>query len=180
MIINQLNCRESARENNIDFYFFFNKSAHRFVRQTNRDVKPHRIKHTNIKGKTTSLPTKCWYACIAVFIRKRNGVLSFSENFKEIFLQVAFNSYCLPLTQILHWNIVAGSGRKEIRGPLQKESTSGPVNKRCFTPHLREVTHWSSPVTIQLPPQVVIKHLASLQWLRGGLFLKWPHYTPGK
>lgn len=98
-------------------------------------------------------------------------ILSYSENLKKIFMWSIFSSYCLPHTDftLRHLSRVRQKG-----SPLQKESASGPVNKRCFTPHLGEVTHWSQP------PQVIANYLASLQWLRGAFFLKWACYTPGK
>lgn len=99
VIINQLNCRESARKT---ILIFFYKSVHRFVRQKNRDVKTQRIKQTNTKRKTTPLSRICQNVCIVMFIRKRNGILSYSEYLKEIFIQSLFNCYCLSHSLILH------------------------------------------------------------------------------
>lgn len=58
MIINQLNCRESARENNIDFFFLTSQWTDMSDKRIEMS-KPTESNNTNIKRKTTLLPTKC-------------------------------------------------------------------------------------------------------------------------
>lgn len=59
--------------------------------------KPTESNNTNIKRKTTLLPTKCQNVYIVMFIRKRNGILSYSEYLKGIYTLYLTATVCPSL-----------------------------------------------------------------------------------
>lgn len=96
--------------------------------------KPTESNNSNIKRKTTLLPTKCQNVYIVVFIRKKNGILSYSEYLKEIYTLYLTATVCPPLC---FYSKTSQQGQAE----TQSESTA---KGRHLQPSEQKMLH-SSP-----------------------------------